>query len=144
MSESRRGDLLEREDSRQAHTAAALLEGHRREPPELIPARMINEVLYCPRLMYLEWVQGEFEHNEFTLDGESVHRRADQPKGELPAPDGEYDPSVVRSLWLSSERLGITAKIDVVDVGDDRTVTPIEYKRGKSPDLPERAYLPER
>ena len=25
----------------------------------LIPARMINEVLYCERLVYLEWVQGE-------------------------------------------------------------------------------------
>jgi CRISPR-associated protein Cas1 len=26
--------------------------------PELIPARMPNEFAYCPRLAYLEWVQG--------------------------------------------------------------------------------------
>ena len=29
-------------------------------PPELVPARMLNEYAYCPRLAYLEWVQGEF------------------------------------------------------------------------------------
>jgi len=28
--------------------------------PELVPARMLNEFCYCPRLAYLEWVQGEF------------------------------------------------------------------------------------
>ncbi len=31
--------------------------------PELIPARMLNEFAYCPRLAYLEWVQGEFTDN---------------------------------------------------------------------------------
>ena len=31
--------------------------------PELIPARMLNELAYCPRLAYLEWVQGEFADN---------------------------------------------------------------------------------
>ena len=25
----------------------------------LLPARMVNEFAYCPRLAYLEWVQGE-------------------------------------------------------------------------------------
>jgi hypothetical protein len=24
-----------------------------------VPARMVNEFVYCPRLAYLEWVQGE-------------------------------------------------------------------------------------
>jgi CRISPR-associated protein Cas1 len=34
-------------------------------PPSLrpdqpyLPARMVNEFQYCPRLAYLEWVQGE-------------------------------------------------------------------------------------
>lgn len=26
----------------------------------LLPARMVNEYEYCPRLAYLEWVQGEW------------------------------------------------------------------------------------
>jgi len=35
----------------------------------LVPARMVNEYVYCPRLAYLMWVQGEFAHNEYTVDG---------------------------------------------------------------------------
>lgn len=54
------------------------------DPPALVPARMVNEVLYCERLVYLEWAQGEFDDNVFTIDGRAVHRRADQPGGELP------------------------------------------------------------
>ncbi len=35
----------------------------------LIPVRMLNEYVYCPRLAHLMWVQAEFAHNEFTTDG---------------------------------------------------------------------------
>lgn len=128
------------------------------ETDELIPARMVNEVLYCERLFYLERVQGEFEDNAFTVDGRAVHKRADKPGGRLPDAPGaetpERDPSdhddegqppyVARSVWLSSERLGLTAKIDVVEGTESGTVVPIEYKRGSAPDVPEGAYLPER
>ena len=48
--------------------------------PELVPARMINEALYCERLMYLEWVQGEFKDNAFTVEGRAAHRRADKAR----------------------------------------------------------------
>jgi CRISP-associated protein Cas1 len=133
-------------------------------PPDLVPARMINEALYCERLLYLEWAQGEFADNYFTVDGRLVHRRADQPGGALPpkpadapaaaasSPDDEDDaepppeppPYTARSVWLSSERLGITAKIDIVEGDAAGRVIPIEYKRGSPPDIPERAYLPER
>ena len=117
--------------------------------PDLVPARMINEVLYCERLMYLEWVQREFEHNEYTEDGKAVHRRVDRPGKKLPPPpsDPDLDPEwagQIRSVWLSSERLGITAKIDVVDLGADGRVAPVEHKRGKRPNLPEGAWPPER
>jgi CRISP-associated protein Cas1 len=53
-------------------------------PPAVVPARMINEVLYCERLMYLVWVQGEFADNVFTVDGRVTHQRADDPGGRLP------------------------------------------------------------
>ena len=109
----------------------------------LVPARIINEVLYCERLMYLEW-----DDNYFTADGRAVHKRADRPGKSLTSPEpiseeGEPLPYTARSVWLSSEALGITAKIDVVDV-EGSNVIPIEYKRGKKPDIPEGAYLPER
>lgn len=128
-----------------------------------IPARMINETLYCERLVHLEWCQSEFTDNAFTIDGRHVHRRADSPTGDLPptpsapaastGPAGGYEerdddrdsrPYQAKSLWLTSERLGITAKIDVVEGDADGRVIPIEYKRGKRPDVPEGAYLPER
>lgn len=113
----------------------------------LIPARMLNEVLYCERLMYLEWIQGQWAENYYTADGKAVHRRADKAKPlEQPTPiaeDGEPLPYTARAVWLSSERLGITGKLDVVDV-EGEWVVPVEYKRGKKPDLPEGAYLPER
>lgn len=114
----------------------------------LVPARMVNEVLYCERLMYLEHVQGEWADNYFTADGKGTHKRADKAKAlkEPPQPiaeDGEPLPYQARSVWLSSEKLGLTAKLDLVDV-EGRKVVPIEYKRGKKPDLPEGAYLPER
>ena len=42
------------------------LELHLPAPPvsgdaPLIPARMVNEFVYCPRLAYLMWAQGEWE-----------------------------------------------------------------------------------
>lgn len=137
--------------------------------PSTIPARMLNEVLYCERLMYLEWVHGEFADNAFTVEGRSVHERADSPGGKLPQPARASSPGPsdqteahedledqplgrgemlaqyeARSVWLTSETLGITAKIDVVEGGSDGSVIPIEYKRGAIPNIPERAYIPER
>jgi CRISPR-associated protein Cas1 len=128
-------------------------------PPDVVPARMINEALYCERLLYLEWAQGEFADNAFTVEGRVAHKRADQPGGKLPPPPMdagasteapsdeipvEPPPYEARTVWLTSERLGITAKIDVVEGDADGRVVPIEYKRGKAPELPEGAWLPER
>ena len=31
--------------------------------PDYLPARMLNEFVYCPRLFYYEWVEGVFAHN---------------------------------------------------------------------------------
>lgn len=52
--------------------------------PDLIPARMLNEYAYCPRLCYLEWVQGEFEKSADTMEGVFQHRRVNQEKVKYP------------------------------------------------------------
>lgn len=49
----------------------------------LLSARMVNEYEYCPRLAYLEWVQGEWADSNDTIQGRHVHRRVDKPKGDL-------------------------------------------------------------
>ncbi len=119
--------------------------------PELVPARMLNEFTYCPRLAYLEWVQGEFEHNSDTLEGRFGHRRTDQTDArpvpaadEAAAPDGEPVPTLhARSVMLSAPIEGLIARIDVLEL-DGQAATPVDYKRGQAPNVPEGAYEPER
>ena len=121
--------------------------------PELVPARMLNEYTYCPRLCYMEWVQGEFAHSADTLDGRFQHRRVDQPSGDLAARDGKADGAEAddrqperihaRSVMLADEGLGAIARIDLVETEGDRA-TPVDYKRGTVPDIPGHVYDPER
>ncbi len=115
---------------------------------ELIPARMLNEYAYCPRLCYLEWVQGEFVHSADTLDGRFQHRRVDVPAGDLPSSErNEVDTKPeklhARSVLLSDEKLGAIARIDLVE-GHGFQATPVDYKRGNVPDVPGNVYEPER
>ncbi|NOX53380.1 MAG: CRISPR-associated endonuclease Cas4/Cas1, partial [Planctomycetes bacterium] len=62
---------------RRAHSKAA--------PPDYLPARMLNEFVYCPRLFYYEWVEGVFEHNTETIEGSLRHRKLDAKQDELPS-----------------------------------------------------------
>lgn len=118
-----------------------------RSVPDLVPVRMLNEFAYCPRLFFLEWVQGEWADNALTLDGSDAHRRVDRAGGELPEP-GELEEGEsyeARSLELSSDKLGLIAKIDLVRTCDgQQSVAPIDFKRGRPPSIPEGAWLPER
>ncbi|QOC21491.1 CRISPR-associated endonuclease Cas1 [Wenzhouxiangella sp. AB-CW3] len=111
----------------------------------LLPVRMVNEYEYCPRLAYLEWVQGEWADSADTVDGRYQHRRVDRRKGKLPEADEREDDDKLhaRSITLSSNRLGIIARIDLVE-GRGNEVTPVEYKRGKRPHVSKGAYQPER
>ncbi len=51
---------------------------------DLLPARMLNEFVYCPRLFFYEHVEGVFVHNADTRRGAEDHKRVDGGKGELP------------------------------------------------------------
>ena len=153
------------------------------EPVEPLPARMLNEFVYCPRLFYYEHVEGVFVHNADTRRGAALHKRVDAGKGALPGPSrvegsvlgktaepaagneptgtdtsgGEISnpesptsnapqPNIIhsRSVSLSSDRLGVTAKMDLVEVRGGGalggaasadllaplTVCPVDYKIG--------------
>lgn len=108
-----------------------------------IPARMLNEYVYCPRLAYMMWVQGEFAHNADTVEGAIRHKRVDQASGALPEEGDNVEKIHARSVHLTSERLGITAKIDLVE-GSVDGVQPVDYKKGKRPHVAAGAYDPER
>jgi hypothetical protein len=116
--------------------------------PGPLPARMLNEFTYCPRLAYLEWVQGEWADSADIVDGQFHHRRVNQePKRRKPEQAEQVEEPTekihARSVHLTSERLGLTAKIDLVE-GEGSCVTPVEYKRSKRPHVAQGAWEPER
>lgn len=124
---------------------------------------MVNEYVYCPRLAYLEWVQGEWAESADTVEGRLSHRRVDKPSGTPPVgkpgkpgkpkaePGQEGQGAVdelearihVRSMELSSDALGLVAKLDLAEFEGLRAV-PVDYKRGKRPHVARGAYEPER
>lgn len=116
-----------------------------------IPVRMLNEYAYCPRLFHLMHVEGRWADNRFTEEGREVHRRVDRLDHVLPDPGSESTeaeadddrPAVSRSVSLGSARLGLTAKLDLVAMDGDEAV-PVETKRGRVPNNPERSWEPER
>ncbi len=120
---------------------------------DLLPARMLNEFVYCPRLFYYEHVDGVFVESADTLRGQAIHQMVDSGSGAMPAAkkgkkgkagdDSSLNaaPEVIhsRSVQLSSPRLGVIAKLDLVETWDgpnsddlfaNRQVCPVDYKAG--------------
>jgi len=113
------------------------------------PCRGVAEHAYCPRLFYYMTVEGVFLPSSDTEKGAFVHKRVDRPStapGEPTKPTktsdhpaveklekGETDPDrprSIRSLVLTSERLSITATLDLTEIDGDRAV-PVEYRKGR-------------
>jgi CRISPR-associated protein Cas1 len=126
---------------------------------------MLNEFAYCPRLFHLMHVEGRWADNVYTVEGRHAHRRVDRLDHVLPGVEGsesaeeggvasvperesgDEPPEVVRSVPLGSERLGLSAKLDLVSVDDAVSppeAVPVETKRGRVPNNPERSWEPER
>ena len=124
----------------------------KRSLPDYLPARMVNEYAYCPRLFFYEWVEGLFAESVDTVEGAIQHRRVDAKATALPSAEemeareekttGDGKRSSVppppqsihsRSVQLSSERLRVIAKMDLVEVKDG-VVTPVDYKHGRPRD----------
>jgi CRISPR-associated protein Cas1 len=103
-----------------------------REPdaPEYLPARMVNEFVYCPRLFYYEWVDGMFRQSADTVEGSVQHKRVDKPSA-MPGPDETGEGKIhSRSVTLSSERLRVIAKMDLIEI-EGSVATPVDYKHGR-------------
>jgi len=130
-----------------------------------IPARMLNEFVYCQRLFYYEFVDGVFVESVDTLRGDTIHQRVDSGTGALPnarrkntnekpctaekvavsdhackdaeKPNAEPETIHSRSVQLGSNRLGVLAKMDLVeskvekeDLFSALEVCPVDYKAG--------------
>ena len=119
------------------------------QPLAWIPARMLNEFVYCPRLFYYEFIEGIFLQNAETLEGKLQHKRVEKPGKGLPKAKTEANstadqaettdeepplPFQTRAVELGSDRLAVNAKFDLIEgvqLPDGRlAVSPVEYKRG--------------
>jgi CRISP-associated protein Cas1 len=102
-----------------------------RDLPDYLPARMVNEFVYCPRLFFYEWVDGVFRESVDTVEGKFQQKRVDAPgargkAGELPKAE-EMAEIQSRSVTLSSETHRVIAKMDLVET------VPVEVTPGFSP-----------
>lgn len=103
---------------------------------ELLPARMCNEFVYCPRLFHLEHVQGIFVESAETIEGSAQHDRAAKRGVRRKAPEAPEEPpwELPRSLELLAPKLGVSGKLDLVEFDSD-SITVVEAKRGRAPNL---------
>src|SRR5450755_3612034 len=102
----------------------------RRVPsPDYLPARMVNEFVYCPRLFFYEWIEGVFRESADTLEGSAQHKRVDARATALPEAGQSEERIHARSVQLSSERLRVIAKLDLVEA-EGMAATPVDYKHG--------------
>ena len=73
-----------------------------------------------------------FEDNAHTIDGRSSHRVVDLRNKEG-KPSRKEDMIHRRSVFFSSETLGIIGKLDLLEEDENGDQYPVEYKKGKKP-----------
>ena len=86
---------------------------------------MLEHTAYCPRQTALIHNEQTFTDNLYTVQGNLVHEKVDQPETTW-----EGDRRIERHLPLWSDRLGLRGIGDVVEFEGDQPY-PIEYKRSK-------------
>jgi CRISPR-associated protein Cas1 len=62
---------------------------------ETLPARMLNEFVYCARLFYYEHVEGVFVESADTVRGAAIHKRVDKGSGAMPLGSAGAPPATV-------------------------------------------------
>lgn len=97
---------------------------------EKIYLSRLQHYLYCPRQFALIELEGQWQENRFTAEGQVLHKQVNEQDQTRRA-----NIRVVHALPLASEQLGIEGVADVVEFhrqpNGTETPFPIEYKRGK-------------
>lgn len=111
---------------------------------DLLMLSGIQHFAFCPRQWALDHICQQWEDNHLTIEGDWLHRRADDPYAM------EYDSGnvLLRSVSVKSYRLGFYGIADLIELYpfDDDTkpaftvtrypgrwsVLPVEYKHGKA------------
>ncbi len=84
----------------------------------------LNQFNFCPHRCWRMFCAGEFEDNQYTIEGTSLHDRV-HTMGE----GHREDTWQVRAIWLNSERYGLIGKADLIE-SEAGELFPVEYKRG--------------
>lgn len=90
-----------------------------------IPLSALQHYSYCPRQCALIHQEQTFTENVFTLRGQRVHERVDEPDTRC-----EKGVRIEQALPLFCDRLGLSGKADLVEFLADGTPRPVEYKHG--------------
>lgn len=90
-----------------------------------IPLSALQHYSYCPRQCALIHQEQTFTENIFTLRGQRVHERVDEPDTRC-----EKGVRIEQALPLFCDRLGLSGKADIVEFLPDGTPRPVEYKHG--------------
>lgn len=98
--------------------------------PALLPARMLNEFVYCPRLFYLEWVDDRWADNDDTEAGRFTHRVVDSGGGRMPPPELAEMLREAQALRIDDPELGVVAVVDRIE-GRDGAAVPVDVKKGR-------------
>ena len=84
----------------------------------------LNQFSFCSHRCWRMFCAGEFEDNQYTIEGTSLHDRV-HTMGE----GHREDTWQVRAIWLNSERYGLIGKADLIE-SEAGELFPVEYKRG--------------
>jgi CRISP-associated protein Cas1 len=96
-----------------------------------IPVRALNQVTYCSRLYYLQYVDCVMPVNEHVEGGLFDHRRVDDPDLKNKTRN-DRGTATSRGIALTSEALGITGVLDVIEEKGGEQY-PVETKHGSAP-----------
>lgn len=92
---------------------------------EQIPLSALQHWRYCPRQCGLIHLEQVFDENIYTLRGQAVHAKVDQPGVET-----AKGVRMERALPLWHDALGLVGKSDVVEFLAGGVPYPVEYKHG--------------
>ena len=91
----------------------------------MISIASLNQFSFCPHRCWRMFCLGEFEDNQYTIEGTSLHDRV-HTLGD----NNREEVWQIRAIWLHSDRYQLIGKSDLVEV-ESGAIYPVEYKRGK-------------
>lgn len=94
-------------------------------PEPIVLLSALEHHMYCPRQCALIHVDGIWSENAHTVGGSRYHRRVDTAPSRI-----ERGRQVLRAFPLYSEKFGLSGRADAVEVQEDGTLVPVEYKSG--------------